>query len=180
MKYLKPLYDLSKDINSISKNKIYYLIIFMLIFSLLYLLLDDDNFSGVNKYKETIKDEVIKDIAEEKIIEKFSINKKEEEKALKKEIDILPYMDDNNEIYKMFKTEKALDKTAEEAKEDVLEKEIILENIEPTIMQKLYNRLYFSVNTGCLLGYGDVFPKTNLCKLISMLHSLSTIVLILA
>ena len=56
MKYLKPLYDLSKDINSISKNKIYYLIIFMLIFSLLYLLLDDDNFSGVNKYKETIKD----------------------------------------------------------------------------------------------------------------------------
>lgn len=180
MKYLKPLYELTRNVKSLKKYKIYYLILFMIIFSLIYLFLDDSNFSGVNKYKETIKEEVIKDIAEDKLVETFNLNKKEEEKALEKETDVLPYIDDQNELYKMFKTEKALDKTAEEAKEDVLEKEIVLENIEPTIMQKLYNRLYFSVNTGCLLGYGDIYPKTNLCKLISMMHSLSTIALILA
>jgi len=178
MKYLKPLYELTRNVKSVKDYKIYYLIIFMIIFSLVYLLLDDSNFSGVNKYKETIKEEVIKDIAEDKLVETFNLNKKEEERALEK--DILPYIDDSNELYKMFKTEKALNKTTEEAKEDVLEKEIVLENIEPTIMQKLYNRMYFSVNTGCLLGYGDIYPKTNLCKLISMMHSLSTIALILA
>ena len=40
----------------------------MLMFSFIYILLDDSHFSGVNKFKEIVKEEVIKDKAKKKII----------------------------------------------------------------------------------------------------------------
>ena len=43
----------------------------MLFFSILYLLLDDSHFEGVNKFKELVKEEVIKDKVQEKIKENF-------------------------------------------------------------------------------------------------------------
>ena len=68
--------------NSIIKNienrilkfkfgKIYILFFLMLFFSILYLLLDDSHFEGVNKFKELVKEEVIKDKVQEKIKENF-------------------------------------------------------------------------------------------------------------
>ena len=55
-----------------------------------------------------------------------------------------------------------------------------IESLKPTLIQSLYNRLYFSVSTGTLLGYGDIVPITNTSKLLSMIQSICTIALILA
>lgn len=176
MKLFKPLINFIKDPVSLKDNKIYFLIVFMIVFSFIYLFLDDDHFSGVNKYKEIIREEVIKNIAEKKITENFNLKNKNDEEILNK-IEILPHGDN---LFKRFEREVALDESTEEAKEDVIEKDISLETLKPSIFQQLYNRLYFSINTACLLGYGDVFPLTNLCKLIAMIQAILTIALILA
>ena len=52
MKLFKPLINFIKDPVSLKDNKIYFLIVFMIVFSFIYLFLDDDHFSGVNKYKD--------------------------------------------------------------------------------------------------------------------------------
>ena len=171
-KYIAPLLNAIKNPTRIVNNKIYFLIIFFTIFSLIYLLLDDNNFTGVNKYKEIVREEVIKNIAEKKTPENFENENKE--KSI-----LMPYSR-ITDLYKIYKTEEVLDKANEEAKEEVLEEDIAIENVEPTLIQRLYNRMYFSINTGCLLGYGDIYPQSNLCKLIAMIQALSTIALILS
>lgn len=171
-KYIVPLLKAIKDPRGIVNNKIYFLIIFFTVFSLIYLLLGDNHFTGVNKYKEIVREEVIKNIAEKKTKENFEIEKKE--KSI-----LMPYSR-ITDLYKVYKTEEVLDKANEEAKDEVLEEDIAIENVEPTLIQRLYNRMYFSINTGCLLGYGDIYPQSNLCKLIAMIQALSTITLILS
>tara|TARA_A100001015_G_scaffold318385_1_gene438144 strand:+ start:1405 stop:1713 length:309 start_codon:yes stop_codon:yes gene_type:complete len=52
-------------------NKIYILLFSMLIFSFLYMLLSDNDFEGVNKYKEIVKEEVIKNKVQKEIVENF-------------------------------------------------------------------------------------------------------------
>ena len=51
--------NIKKNINSLIKfknNKIFVLLFLMFFFSLLYMLLDDSHFSGVNKFKEIVKE----------------------------------------------------------------------------------------------------------------------------
>ena len=48
----------------------------MIFFSLIYMLLDDSNFEGINKFKEIIKEEVIKDKVKQEINENFTNIKK--------------------------------------------------------------------------------------------------------
>lgn len=43
----------------------------MFIFSIIYMFLDDSHFSGVNKFKETLQEEVLKKEAKDKIKENF-------------------------------------------------------------------------------------------------------------
>ena len=52
-------------------EKIVILFAFMIFFSVLYLLLDDKHFSGVNKYQEIVKEEVLKDTVQKEIKENF-------------------------------------------------------------------------------------------------------------
>ena len=53
------------------------------------------------------------------------------------------------------------------------------ESIEPSISMKFFNRFYFSINTGCLLGYGDVYPVSSSAKILAMIQAMITILLIL-
>ena len=48
-------------------NKINILLFLILFFSIIYMLLDDNHFSGINKFKETVKEEVIKEEAKKKL-----------------------------------------------------------------------------------------------------------------
>lgn len=50
---------------------------------------------------------------------------------------------------------------------------------KPTIQQNFFDRFYFSTITACLLGYGDIYPTSNLAKFLSALQSFLTVCLIL-
>ena len=49
----------------------------------------------------------------------------------------------------------------------------------PSSIQNFFDRLYFSIITACLLGYGDIYPTTNTTKTLSATQSLLTVCLIL-
>ena len=139
-------------------NKIYILLFSMFIFSLIYMLLSDNDFEGVNKYKEIVKEEVIKNKVQKEIVENF--------------IGLENY---KNNLYE----EKIIDKTTKEIENKVKNEELNIEKVEPNIFDKYFNRLYFAIVTGCLLGYGDIYPVSNISKLIAGIQGLITIILII-
>ena len=154
--------------NTLANNhKITLLVVTIIIFTIIYLLLDDVNFSGVNKFQEIVRDEIVKKEVQPKVNE--IINEA-----------FTTYEEyDSNTIIEDEKKKKVIDETTDETKDAVEEQELDPEQIKPSFGQKLFNRFYFSVITGCLLGYGDIYPVTNISKTCSLLQSLITVMLIL-
>lgn len=155
--------NLHKFITNYRFNKIQILFFLMFIFSLFYMFLDDSHFEGVNKFKELVKEEVIKDKVQKEIKENFE---------LYEQLD--SYYKDN----KILK-ERVIDKAAKETEKEVKKDELAIEKVEPNIFTKYFNRLYFAIVTGCLLGYGDIFPVTTISKLLAGLQGLLTVSLII-
>lgn len=142
------------------KDKIIQLLLSIFVFSIIYFLFNDNSFIGVNPLAETIKTEVLKnqvkkDINESKIIESMSNN------------------------YSLYKEENDIEDEVENIEREV-EKDYNIENVNKTIFEKYFNRLYFSVITGCLLGYGDVYPTSLLLKSFVMIQSLLTVIIIIS
>ena len=135
----------------------------MFFFSLIYMLLDDSHFEGVNKFKELVKEEVIKDKVQREIKENFE---------LYEQLDT--YYKDNKVI-----KEKVIDKAAKDTEKEVKKDELAVEKIEPSLINKFINRIYFSIITGCLLGYGDIYPVSIAAKLLTGLQGLLTVSLII-
>lgn len=150
--------------STLIKYKIITLIIIIFVFSVIYLLFDDTNFSGISTIQETIKEELLKDKIKKEIKETFFVD-----------------YDDYNEtvIQGDHKEEKAIDDTTKKIKNVVKEKELDVQKVKPSIRQRFFDRLYFSVITGTTLGYGDIYPTSNSVKVLTMIQTLSTIVLIL-
>ena len=144
-------------------NKIQILFFSMITFSLIYMLLDDSHFEGVNKFKELVKEEVIKDKVQKEIKENFELYE-----------NLNKYYETNKII-----EEKVIDKAAKETEIEVEKDELKVEKVEPSLLTKYFNRLYFAVITGCLLGYGDIYPVTNLSKFLTSLQGLLTVSLII-
>ena len=95
--------------------KILSLFFSMAIFSILYLILDDEHFSGVNYIKEKIKEEVIKKEVEKKVDQ----NERSE-----------PFTGFNyNHI------DKQLERTTEEVKQEIKETEFVSNKIDVSIYQ---------------------------------------------
>ena len=145
-------------------NKITILFFLMIFFSLIYMLLDDSNFEGINKFKEIIKEEVIKDKVKQEISENFTNIKK-------------------TKLDKMYSTpvieEKVIDKATEEVEKETKTEELDPSNVEPSLFKKYLNRLYFAIITGCLLGYGDIYPVSDVAKFLSGIQGLLTVSLII-
>lgn len=141
----------------VKHNKIIALFFSMAFFSIIYLFFDDHNFSGVNYIKEKVKEEVLK---------------KKVEKNIKKETDKEGFSKGDN-------LETKIDETVKLAKDEVEQNEFADENMDLTIGKKFFNRVYFSISTGTLLGYGDIYPITYLCKTAVMVQTLITISLII-
>jgi len=159
------LQNFEKLIQHLRKTKIFLLFIFIIFFSLIYMFLDDKHFSGVNFIKETIKKQAIEKEIEKKTKEGPIINEsffQFEEVGKIDDIDV----------------EKEIDKASKEVDKEIKEEDLTVENIETSNLQKLFDRFYFSIITSSLLGYGDIFPITNISKSIVMIQSFLTISLI--
>jgi|TARA_B110000093_G_scaffold181459_1_gene225610 hypothetical protein len=76
-----------------------------------------------------------------------------------------------------FSTDKDTQKLTENVRQVVKNDEQKIKR--PSISQKYFDSLYFSINNACLLGYGDIYPATNILKGIVSLQALITICLIL-
>ena len=149
--------NIEKNLHNIIKikfNKITVLLFLIIFFSIIYMLLDDSEFAGINKFKEAVKDEVIK-------------------KKVKKEIE------ENFENYKTVINEEIIDYAAKTTENKVKKEELKADKVEPSLGIKFLNRLYFATSTGCLLGYGDIYPVSNLCKIITGIQGILTIALII-
>ena len=147
-------------------GKIYVLFFLMIFFSILYMLLDDYHFEGVNKFKEIVKEEVIKDKVKEKIKESFNND----------EID--NYYSKNNIIKKEVE-EKVIENATKETEKETEKNDLDPEMVQPSNTNKYLNRLYFAIVTGCLLGYGDIYPVSVVSKLLTSIQGLLTIILII-
>ena len=132
-------------------KKVLWFFISIVIFSVIYSLLDASHFHGINPVQDKIKDDLVEKEAEE----------------VKEEYQTMGYHYTSNEKQKL----------KQDVKEVVKKDDKKIEN--PTFFQNFFDRLYYSINTACLLGYGDIYPATNVTKGIVCIQSLITLILIL-
>ena len=154
MKFIKNLQKNLDNLIRVKFNKITILVYLMFFFSFIYMLLDDSHFSGVNIFKEIVKEEVIKDKAKKEIHENFM-------------------------GFNYLNKEKVIDDVAKETEKAAVEEELNPEKVDPSFINRYFNRLYFAIVTGCLLGYGDIYPVSNLSKFICGVQGLFTVALII-
>ncbi len=115
-----------------------------IIFSVIYLFIPDKNFGGINKIQTILEEELVEKAVEKKIKETFKIKKPSNVtlNLLSSEIDNVINLDSTN-----------------------------ISNIrKESYFEKYFDRLYFSIVTGTTLGFGDIYPKTKLTKLLVILH----------
>ena len=131
--------------------KIIGLVSLIIIFSIFYTLLDTTHFQGINAVQDKVKDDIVE---------------KESKKV-------------TNEAFQQISQSDTVEK--QNLKRNIQEKvEDEEEKIsKPSIFQNFFDRLYFSIITACLLGYGDIYPTTNIAKSLSALQSFLTVCLIL-
>tara|TARA_B100000497_G_C7668797_1_gene403407 strand:- start:394 stop:867 length:474 start_codon:yes stop_codon:yes gene_type:complete len=150
-------------------SRVLSLIVSIILFAFVYFFLDDSHFSGINALNEAIREEILKRNATKQIKEEFIpvikgirepgkpgkpenidvniVNKREEREIKKSTLDIKTQLKD-------VELEKA---------------------ITPSPFQKFLDRLYLSAVTGTTVGYGDIYPRTNLCRMIVMLQLIVSI-----
>jgi len=151
-------------------SRVLSLIVSIILFAFVYFFLDDSHFSGINALNEAIREEILKRNATRQLKEEFIpkikenfgnsgnsgnsgiidasiVNKKEEREIKKSTLDIKTQLKD-------VELEKA---------------------IKPSMFQKFLDRLYLSAVTGTTVGYGDIYPRTNMCRMIVMLQLILSI-----
>lgn len=168
-----PSINKTLNISKFLHIKVYILLIIITLFSFFYLFLDDSHFSGLNTIQELIKEDLLK--------KKVGIEIEKQRPIFEslQNLEDFTITNNNDKENENENEKKALTKATKKLKEDVEKNEIKIEKIKPSMIQKYFNRLYFSVSTGCLLGYGDIYPITNIAKFLSMIQSIVTISLIL-
>ena len=75
--------------------------------------------------------------------------------------------------------EQVIDKATKESEAETNSEDLDPTKVDPSLFTKYLNRLYFAVVTGCLLGYGDIFPVSNISKTLAALQGLLTVSLII-
>ena len=150
-------------LEELKRYKVVYVLLNMFIFSILYMFISDDEWFGVNKIKDIVKDEVTR----EKI---------DEDKNM---IESAKIYEGYSNFSQFFVNEVKTDVIAEI---DKVEKDVEIQfnqdTIEKSLMEMYFNRLYFSIVTGCLLGYGDIYPESMRLKALVSIQALLTIIII--
>ncbi len=134
-----------------SLKRFNYLMLQIIIFSFIYMILNDAHFSGINTLEEMIRDELLQRKINPIIKEQFQNENKDK-----------------------------LEKEIQEIEKDInIETDpVIREVTQPSLFSSFFKRLYFSFVTGTTLGYGDIFPNTVLCKTITIVQLITSILLL--
>jgi hypothetical protein len=151
----------------IRKYKVVLVLISMLLFSFIYMLVSDDEWYGINKMKDIVRDEVARDKVEEEVQDTEEIVNFRNIEGF----DHYDNMFENNTTKS--NNEKELTSAIDKAEE-----EVNTESIVKTPFENYFNRLYFSIVTGCLLGYGDIYPESIRLKALVTVQALLTIIII--
>ncbi len=142
--------------------KISSLIALIVVFTFVYSLLDNSHFAGLNPIEDKLKENEIEEKTDE-IIEETNSSMIESF-----------FVFNHNETIKDEPEEEIqvnIEKVAEDEKEKLK---------DDSFHQKFFDRLYFSIITACLVGYGDIYPSTNTLKAVVSFQTLTTLCLILA
>ena len=163
-------------------NKVYTLILSCVMFAFIYMLLDDSNFSGINIIQDDIRSELIKKEVKKEVPEDLGddaapANKVENFSGVVWEEITSTITED--EIKEQEKSAAIKEKT-EDVKKTIKDQELAPGKITPGFGQQFFDRFYFSISTGCLMGYGDIYPTSNIAKVICMIQSTFTLALIVA
>tara|TARA_Y100000389_G_C17468278_1_gene527763 strand:- start:1562 stop:1984 length:423 start_codon:yes stop_codon:yes gene_type:complete len=135
--------------------------------------LDDIHFSGINKLEEMIKDEII----QRKITPHIQLNQEESYQNYDYN-NVLGAFSIEKETEQVSKEEiKSIKEKTEEIKDDIEEEKVIESLAKPSLSSRFFNRLYFSFVTATTIGYGDVVPYSNACKLITIVQLTTSIAL---
>lgn len=137
-------------------SKIFLLLFSFLIFGIIYYLFCDDyEFGGINLLQEEIRKSSVK-----KFVDK--IKKGEVDDEIKDEI--------SAKI-----SEGGVNKRLDTQISKETKYPSIKDNAKTSQLQKLFDRVYFSVVTGTTLGYGDIYPLSNKVKCLIILQLIITI-----
>lgn len=166
----------------------------VVLFSVIYMLFRDEDFSGINNVQNVMKQEMIRrkvqpavakaDIqTQQKVgemgemgdvrIEKFEGSHSGNGSAI---VDGVSPMIATFEVAQ--EKQKSLDSKAEQVAETI-EETIQENNLRPPWWIRWFDRLYFSVVTSSTLGYGDIYPEHRGLRGVCMIQIMITIVLIL-
>lgn len=141
--------------------KISSLFVSIIFFAMIYSLLDNSHFEGINPIQDKLKEQEIEEKTDE-------INQEASFEAF------------YSPLLSQTKTENE-EETQEEIKENV--KKVVEDDEQKlksgSFYQNFFDKLYFSVITACLVGYGDIYPSTNVVKIIVSIQTLTTLSLIL-
>jgi len=164
-------------------NKVYTLLLSCIIFAFFYMLLDDSHYSGINVIHDDIRAELIKKEVKKEVPEDLDDDTKPangiEQFAGFTFKESGPTSVTEDQIKEQEKSSAIKEKT-EDVKKTIKEQELAPEKIKPGIMQQFFDRFYFSISTGCLMAYGDIYPTSNIAKTICMIQSAFTVALIVA
>ena len=113
-----------------------------------------------------------------KLLKKKLLKKKIDKQI--KNTDITEPMSNNNytKQFEDIKRDVAIEDAAKYITKEVDIDDLKEDKINISILQRYFNRIYFSINTSCLLGYGDIYPISNISKCLTMIQSLLTISII--
>ena len=142
-------------------QKLYLILGQILIFSFIYYFLKDEEFGGINVVQELIREEIVKKHLEDELPEPFQNYPGQQQ---------ITNLDPRSEKELEKETTQVVKETTQEIKEIV----------KPSPFQDYFNRFYFSMVTGTTLGYGDIYPISNRCKIVAMLQLLSTLLIVVS
>lgn len=147
-------------------NKYFYklllLFISIILFAIIYSFLDNSHFEGLNPIQDKLKEQEIEEKTEE--------IKDETEAENKIKVEAFYTLTENKEEDPEEEIQENVEKVAEEEKKKLK---------TDSFSQNFFDKLYFSIITACLVGYGDIYPSTNILKSIVSIQTLTTLTLIL-
>lgn len=142
----------------ITTHKLMLLVVEILLFSVLYYLMSDEEFGGINVVQELIREEIVKRHIEDDI-EGFQTQAQFQSQQ---QLDS--------------RSQQALEQQSQRVEQDTRKQ--IKEVIRPPPWQDYFNRLYFSAVTGTTVGYGDIYPISNRCKVVVLIQLCATLYIV--